>query len=501
MEFRIIRAINYGIHDKDSQTHSVLTLAILIFILDKSTELRYHFRVKQAHRETMLFLWLLALPHAVTATDYHVGPGEDHKTIGAVPWQNLAAGDRVFIHWREQPYREKWTINGIGTTQSPILVSGIPGPDGQRPVIDGRNAVTAPKPQSWGGERALIKIGGTEARADNIPSHLIIENLEIRSARPPYRFFDEKGREKAYTNHAASIFVEKAENLIIRNCELHDSGNGLFIAAEDGRTKNILIEYNYLHSNGNAGRIYEHNAYSAAIDITYQYNRFGPLRETAGGNNLKDRSAGLTVRFNWIDGGNRLLDLVDGEDSRKIVGHPRYNETFVYGNVLIKRNGGNNQVIHYGGDSGRVAEYRKGTLHLYDNTLVSLRSGNTTLLRLSSNDERADIHHNILFVSGKGSRLALLEKSGQVHLSHNWLKPTWQATRHWNFNGRIDDDGTSITAADPGFTDLATFNFQLTEKSSAIDKTSGRLLGAVGYACSDQGVTKIPDVPCAREQH
>ena len=449
----------------------------------------------------MLFLWLLALPHAVTATDYHVGPGEKHKTIGAVPWQDLAAGDRVFIHWREQPYREKWTINGIGTTQSPILVSGIPGPDGQRPVIDGRNAVTVPKPQSWGGERALIKIGGTETHADNIPSHLIIENLELRSARPPYRFFDEKGREKAYTNHAASIFVEKAANLIIRNCELHDSGNGLFIAAEGGKTRNITIERNYLHSNGNAGRIYEHNAYTAAIDITYQHNRFGPLREGARGINLKDRSAGLTVRYNWIDGGNRLLDLVDGEDSQNIIKHPRYNDTFVYGNVLIKRNGGNNQIIHYGGDSGRLGEYRKGTLHLYDNTIVSLRSGNTTLLRLSSSEEYADVHHNILYVSGRGNRLALLDKSGRIRLSHNWIKSSWVTSHHWNSSGKVDDDGTSVEGKDPGFVDLHAFDFRLSEESNAIDRKNKRTLGAIGYSCIAGGIAAIPGIPCSQEPH
>ncbi len=448
----------------------------------------------------MLFLWLFALPATVAATDYHVGPEQKHKTIGAVPWERLAAGDHIYIHWRKQPYREKWTINGIGTAQSPITVSGVPGPDGQRPVIDGRNAITAPRPTSWNGERALVKIGGTETRPDNVPSHLIIENLEIRSARPPYQFIDERGRSTAYTNHAASIFVEKAANLIIRNCELHDSGNGLFIAADDGGTKNIVIENNYIHSNGNAGRIYEHNAYSAAINITYQHNRFGPLRKNAGGNNLKDRSAGLTVRYNWIDGGNRLLDLVDGEDSLNIVNHPRYDETFIYGNVLIKRDGGNNQVIHYGGDSGAITQYRKGTLHFYNNTLVSLRSGNTTLLRLSTNEEQANIHHNILYVTGRGNRLALIDRSGRVRMSHNWLKPSWITSRHWSFNGKIDDDGTSIESSDPGFTELASFNFQLTKTSDAIDSKSGQPLGAIGYSCNNQDAKKISGIPCAPAQ-
>jgi hypothetical protein len=94
-------------------------------------------------------------------------------------------------------------------------------------------------------------------------------------------------------------------DLIIRNCILRDSGNGLFIGAYDGETEDILVEGNWIYDNGIEGSIYEHNTYTAAIGITYQYNRFGPLRGTAGGNNLKDRSAGLVVRWNWLERGNR----------------------------------------------------------------------------------------------------------------------------------------------------------------------------------------------------
>ncbi len=103
--------------------------------------------------------------------------------------------------------------------------------------------------------------------------------------------------------------------LIIRNCTLHDSGNGLFIGEHNGLTENILIEKNYIYNNGIEGSYYQHNTYTSAINITYQFNRLGPLRTGAGGNNLKDRSAGLLIRNNWIEGGNRQLDLVDATGS------------------------------------------------------------------------------------------------------------------------------------------------------------------------------------------
>src|SRR4029450_7383327 len=135
--------------------------------------------------------------------------------------------------------------------------------------------------------------------------------------------------------------------------------------------------------------------------MIYQNTHFGPLRENARGNNLKDRSAGLVVRYNWIEGGNRQLDLVDGEDSSLIRSEVRYGQTHVYGNVLIEPDAaGNRQLIHYGGDSGTTAHYRKGTPWLYGNTLISRRTdaNRTTLVRLSTNAETCDARDNIVYL-------------------------------------------------------------------------------------------------------
>ena len=191
---------------------------------------------------------------------------------------------------------------------------------------------------------------------------------------PAVPYTDDAGSAASYVNNAAALWIEKGENITVRNNILHDSGNGLFVSsAEPYISRNILIEGNYIYDNGNDGSLFEHNAYTEALGITYQFNRFGPLRGTAGGNNLKDRSAGLVVRYNWIEGGNRQLDLVE-TDSVTIETDPSYRTTFVYGNVLIEPNAaGNRQIVHYGGDNGGTSNYRKGTLLFYQNTLVSTR--------------------------------------------------------------------------------------------------------------------------------
>lgn len=393
----------------------------------------------------------------LAAREYHVGPGQALSKISDVPWAELQYGDHVFIHWRPQPYREKWVINRSG-----ITVLGVRGTDGKRPVIDGRDAITAAGLEYGNGDRGVINIGSS---ADAVPRNIVIKGLEVRSAHPDYRF----DGTRRYRRLAASIFVELAHDLVIRDCVLHDSGNGLFVAANEGRTRKILVEKNHIHSNGIVGRYYEHNAYSAALGITYQFNRFGPLRPGATGNNLKDRSAGLVVRYNWIEGGNRLLDLVEAEDSMVLVNHPSYRETHVYGNILIERDGGNPQAVHYGGDNeGKEDIYRGGTLYFYNNTFYSTRGDRTTLIRLSTNREKADVRNNILHLTAPGASFALLDKSGRMTLRNNWIKSGWVSSHETLFSGSVTDEGGLLEGDDPGFVDAEGLDFRLASGSLAI---------------------------------
>jgi len=365
----------------------------------------------------------------------------------------------VLIHWRAEPYREKWVLCRRGTEQSPIVVSGVPGPGGELPVIDGRDAVTRLALDYWNEARGVLKIGGASVPPDALPGYLVIENLEIRSGRPPFTFTNDSGGIETYASNAAAIYVEKAEHLVIRNCVLHDSGTGLFIGAFDGG----------IHDNGIEGSYYEHNSYTAAIHITFQFNHLGRLREGCGGNNLKDRSAGLVVRYNWIEDGNRQLDLVDAEDSQVLVNHPDYRRTFVYGNVLIESDGqGNSQIVHYGGDSGTTSDYRKGTLHFFHNTVVSSRAQNTTLMRLSTNDEHADVRDNVVYTTADGPYLALLDSSGVMELRDNWLRAGWVVS-HGSFDGTFVDGGGNLEGEDPGFSDVAAQDYSPAPGSPLID--------------------------------
>jgi hypothetical protein len=410
-----------------------------------------------------------SLPAVAKGATYEVGPGRPFETPSDVPWEILSAGDVVLIHWRSAPYKDKWVISGQGTDYAPIVIRGVLGPGSQRPIIDGNGAVTRQDLDYWNENRGVIKIGGSSVPGNAMPRHIVIENLDVRSARPPYSFSNHHGHPQGYAANAAAIYVEKGEFITLRNNWLHDSGNGLFVASGDPEiSQHILVEGNAINDNGNVGRGFEHNVYTEALGTTFQFNYLGPLKPGAGGNNLKDRSAGLVVRYNWIEGGNRQLDLVDA-GSAILQSSPAYRETKVYGNVLLEVETANNrQITHYGGDSGAQSRYRKGILYFYNNTVVSYRTDRTTAFAISSNDERVDARNNIFYVTASGSTLALLDGFGRLDLLRNWFKPG-RATSFGTFLGVLNDDGTSLVGESPGFRDEANQDFHLTDAALVVN--------------------------------
>jgi hypothetical protein len=175
------------------------------------------------------------------------------------------------------------------------------------------------------------------------------------------------------------------------------------------------------------------------------------------------------VRYNWIESGNRQLDLVEGEDSSLIRNDASYRQTFVYGNILIEPDAaGNRQIAHYGGDGGNAANYRKGTLYFYNNTVVSTRTDRTTLFRLSTNDEVCDFRNNIAYVTAAGNTLSLVDADGVLNMSHNWFKPGY-INSVGTLTGTVNNDGTSVLGSSPGFLDEAGQDYNLASASSCIN--------------------------------
>ena len=423
---------------------------------------------------------------------YDVGPGQAYTTIRAVPWEKLGAGDTVQIHWQAAAYHEKVLISTSGTASKPIRIIGIAGPHGERPVLDGRNASTRAKasyPFAATQDRGLVTITRDTAHPYGFkPSYIQIEGLALRNANELYTFKDGGGGTRTYAANAASVFVERGEHITIKKCVITGSGNGLFVASGDEEavlSRDIRVEANDIYGNGNVGSDRYHNVYTAAAGILFQYNHFGDLRPGALGGGLKDRSAGTVIRYNWIEGGARLLDLVDPEDSPTLMPtQPKFRHTYVYGNVLLDGPEDAGTLIHYGGDSGVTSNYRKGTLHLFNNTVVvkadQQERYSTSLVEADTNDENVEIANNILYTQSATTGAAatqfnLVTSNGTVRVKTNWISPGWLVSSAFGgFQGTITGTNKitprSGNANKPGFVNLAANDFHLTATSAAVDK-------------------------------
>jgi len=396
---------------------------------------------------------------------YDVGPGYPYADPSAVPWEDIEPNSLIRIHYRSQPYADKWVIARTGLAGQPIIVRGIP--DGDKlPIITGENAKTRLELDYWNEKRSVLKIGGASF-PNEFPRYIQIENLDIRSAHPNYSFKDDAGNTDTYGDNAASIHIEEGQYITVRGCILHDSGNGLFVT---NLSSDVLIEGDYIYDNGNTASAFEHNSYTECKGITFQFNHYGPLKTGSLGNNLKDRSAGSVIRYNWIETGSRMCDLVDSSEPA-FTSSPLYRNTYVYGNIFIKSDlEGNGGVIHYGGDSGNTDNYRKGTLWLYNNTLVSYRTSRTTLLQVSTNDENVECFNNILFDNSGGNQLYVMDVNGVVNLYYNWLSSRWHEV-NGTLQGTINVHD-NIEGSEPGFADFTSQDFHLATSSPCCNKAT-----------------------------
>ncbi len=403
-----------------------------------------------------------------------VGPDFATADPSQVPWESLSPDTLVRIWPEGSPYHHKWAIDVAGTEDAPVVVIGVCDPEtGALPVIDADGATTRLALDYWNEDRGLVKIGGTSTGSDTIPAWIFVEDLELRGARAGRGFTDETGAADTYVDNAAAFYVEEGRHLTLRGCTVTDSGNGIFVSS-DARV--VTISHNHVHGNGNVDSAYEHNSYTEALGITFEYNRYGPLCEGCAGNNLKDRSAETVIRYNWIEGGNRQLDLVDS-GSDDLVDSPGYAATHVYGNVLIEHDGSDNsQIVHYGGDSGALDRYRRGTLYFYNNTVVSLREGNTTLVRLSDDDEHLDLRNNILYSRG---RLGILATAGTASMSHDWLPKGW--THSIEGAGVVTEGDGLLEGDEPGFVDLDLQDFRLVDGAAPVDAGGAQAAGTEAH--------------------
>lgn len=445
-------------------------------------------------------------PTQAWATDYHVGPGQKHATIGAVPWYALKAGDTVFIHYRPTPYYEKFLISGRGTPMQWIRVIGVPGPGGELPIVSGNNATTSANMhyrwQAASGTSTIQHLGVVQIAAPPgddapLPAYIEIANLRIQDGFKTNQFTAENGTRANYDGFAACIYARSVQHLIVRDNALTDCGLGFYNWTGsgthwwDGLQVDTIVRGNYFFNNGSPRSYTEHQSYTESDGVIYEYNRFGPMRSGAMGSQLKDRSAGTIIRYNYIEGSPSgwMIDLVEPENGYEALGaKAAYAQAFVYGNVMVSRgatiNGPN--MVHWNEDHQRGVgrAVRPGsTLFFYHNTVVviadqpdfySFHIFNTTWGGYDCPSAAPagviDIRNNIIAALPRtaGARTPTMKfahcSTTNLAFGANWVSPGWLS----GATASVSGGANLISPANnlPGF--MSPTDFHLAAGSSAL---------------------------------
>jgi len=134
-----------------------------------------------------------------------------------------------------------------------------------------------------------------------------------------------------------------------------------------------------------------------------------------------------------------------------------------------------------------VTENYRGTLYFWNNTVVSTRTGNTTLLRLSTNGQTAEVRNNVIYVTAGGNRLALSDSAGTLRYGWNLFSPGF-VDSHSGELVVVTDLGGNLVATSPGFADLATQDFHLLESSPARNSAGALPAALAAYSLDSEYV-------------
>lgn len=466
----------------------------------------------------LIFVFLIAVAAtAVNSATYQVGPGKTYSTIASVPWYNLQGGDSVLIFWQATPYKEKFLVSTRGSASAWLHVIGVSNSNGDKPVIDGDGATTGSNMHwrtSWqaGATYDIESEGVVCVVANNDvsvnPAYIEIANLNIKNARATNQYTGGNNVTINYSSFAACIYAKNPQHLIIRDCEIANGENGFFNVTGniqgsanwwEGLAEDIHLSGNYFHDCG-ASDWFEHTIYIQCDKSVIEKNHFGPMKAGAFGNQIKDRSAGTIIRYNYIEGqmGARFLDLVEDQDATPTLqSKSYYGHDFVYGNLFLQVTGDTNSgsgAIHWDGDhyaGGRATE-TDTRLYFYNNTWV-FRGDETwyphTIFSVQDAGDncpsgtltsKIDVRNNIFYSFAKtiGSNPIPLAWAScpntNIDLYNNWTSPGWSLC-NWGGSGSCSNGiitGTvnvvSPSNNNPGFVDIDNYDAHLLSNSSAI---------------------------------
>ncbi|WP_162653013.1 type I secretion C-terminal target domain-containing protein [Lentilitoribacter sp. Alg239-R112] len=319
-------------------------------------------------------------------TTYDIGmPGSPYQELGDIVWNDLEPGDIVNVHGRSESYNERLLLDVQGTEDQPITIQGVPGPNGEIPVLDSDGATTDVQFSNFNleyrqelGGSIYIGPANSYPSPEDVPQFIIISGFEITGAGQGNSFTDTAGVEHSYGG-SAGVYIKGGDDITIQDNFIHHNGMGVFSNSnhEYEITENLVIDGNTFEDNGLSGSYLRHHVYSEGVNTTVNGNTFGDKIDGDQGSLLKMRDVGVTITNNDFGSSpGHIIDLGDVQSDAMVaaglnVTDEFHNDNVISGNTIDATTGN----IYLGGDSlgkeGPIHSetYRK-SVDFTDNTIT-----------------------------------------------------------------------------------------------------------------------------------
>lgn len=342
------------------------------------------------------FKWVLVLTGFGAAGPsmgavFQVGPGQAYTDLQALTAAvTLQPGDLVEVH--PGSYNGGVILRRSGSASQPIVIRGLRGPSGNRPVLS----------------------GGANSIEFRRADHVTLEGFEITG-----------GSSRCVFVNARDVVLR---DLLVRDCP----GQG--ILSSDLYSGNLTLEYSEIRNSG--GGDSRHALYIQSDEVSNPGSvfrmRYNHVHNGVGGNLLKSRHERNEIHYNWFEGAwYHELELIGPDQYTQLPGWTPglvREDSEVLGNVIVHSSPRNAfaAVIRLGGDG--TGESR-GRYRLVNNTIiVSGSSSATTVLRLFEGLESVEAHNNVIWRSSAGE--LRIERTAEANWaagqrrmagSNNWI--------------------------------------------------------------------------------
>ncbi|MCX8089614.1 MAG: immunoglobulin domain-containing protein [Verrucomicrobiae bacterium] len=364
---------------------------------------------------------------AALAATYRVGPTRTYTNLQAVV-SRLLPGDVVEVDG-DATYPGNVTFDRPGTAAEPIVIRGVR-VNGRRPVISGVNGFS-------GG--AVVRF-----RAD----HYVFEGFEVTGGGDPL---------------TARGIYNLADQVTVRDCVVRDCPTGVSGAAVAGSFTLRGVEIYNCGSGTTGHQVYVASDNTRHPDAVFRME-FCYLHDAAGGNNVKSRVGRNEIYFNWIEGAlYHELDLIGADPTEQAPGTADLvrEDSDVVGNVFYKLPTSSGSVARCGSDGLGSSNGRFRFVH---NTMVLHPdwAASWGVFKLQGARQSVEMHNNVIYHGG--TRVFMIRNSDLPSGSPDGVT----GSRNWVPTGSTGMPAgwtNTIFGTDPGFTDVAGFDFTPTATS------------------------------------